>query len=455
MTFLEELDRVLPAGRVVTDPDRIAAVLHDHAPVHPAGTPRALAIPRSTQEVAAAVRTAAAWRVPVVARGGGTGLAGGANAVDGCLTLSLTELNAIIELDVADRLAVVQPGVITADLRAAAAEVGLFYPPDPASMGSCTIGGNIATNAGGMCCVKYGVTSDFVRDLEVVLASGEVIRTGHRTVKGVTGYDLTGLMTGSEGTLGIITEATLTLRPAPAPAATVVAQFSELSDAGTAISRIVAAGLTPSMLELMDHTVLQAIEAMAPSGLADAQAMLLAQSDAIEAEAEVAAIAGIAEAAGATAVSVTTAPEEGIRLTAARRLAHTAMERHGTVLVDDVAVPPSKVPALIGAIADISERLGLTIGVVGHAGEGNLHPLIVFEADDEAQSSAAHEAFGAILAAGLALGGTVTAEHGVGLLKRDWVLRELGEASLRLQHAVRAAFDPNGLLNPGKRLPPR
>ncbi|SFW72447.1 FAD-binding oxidoreductase [Amycolatopsis australiensis] len=456
---IEDLLAVLPGDRVRTDPAVLAAHCRDEADLCDAGTPLAVVRPRSTAEVAAVVRVAAAHRVPVVPQGARTGLTGAANAVDGALVVSLTGLNRILELDAGERIAVVQPGVVNAQLRWAAAEAGLAYPPDPGSWESSTIGGNVSTDAGGMCCVKYGVTREYVLGLEVVLADGEILRCGRRTVKGVAGYDLTGLFAGSEGTLGIITEITVRLRPAPGETRTVVAVYPAMAAAGRAVAAIVAAGHVPSMLELLDRTHLRAIEAYRPMGLdTSAAAMLLAATD-TGTGTELAAIAECCRQAGASELYVAEDAVEAEALTSARRLAHPAMEHlarqafpggRGGLVVDDVAVPRARVADLVDGVEEISARHGVLVGVVGHAGDGNLHPVIVVDRADESSVDRGRLVFDEIMRLGLALGGTCTGEHGVGLLKKDWLAREIGPVGTKVHRALKTALDPDGIFNPGK-----
>jgi glycolate oxidase len=451
-TVLGALRDALGADAVVDDPDVLVAYRRDRAGLVPAGAPLAAVSPRSVDEVSAVVRVAATHRVPVVARGAGSGLAGGANAVEGGIVLSLTAMADIVQLDVAEQTVRVQPGVLNADVASAAREHGLWYPPDPASWTFSTIGGNLATNAGGLCCVKYGVTRDAVLGLEVVLADGRVTRVGRGTVKGVAGYDLVSLLVGSEGTLAIITEATLKLRPAPPPATTAIATFPRLEQAGDAIAAIVRA-TSPSLLELLDTTTIRAIEAHQRMDLdVDAAALLVARSDAPGelGATEIATIEACCREAGADLALSTTDPDEGELLLAARRLAYPALEQLGTTLLDDVAVPRSRLTTMIARVADVADRHGVTIGTFGHAGDGNLHPTIVYDATDDAEVAAARAAFDDLVTAALDLDGTVTGEHGVGLLKRDHLAVELGEVGLDLHRRVKAAFDPDGLLNPGK-----
>ncbi|RKH07776.1 FAD-binding protein [Corallococcus sp. CA053C] len=448
------LSEVLPAESLVTDPDVLDAHRHDQAEWAPSGMPRVLVRPASTAEVQAVLRVASALRVPVVARGAGSGLSGGANASEGCILVSLLRMNRVLEVDRRGMLAVVQPGALNGALKAAAAEQGLWYAPDPASWEFSTLGGNLATNAGGLCCVKYGVTGDAVLGLEVVLADGSVVRTGGRTVKNVAGYDLTRLFVGSEGTLGIITEATLRLRPRPPKATTLLATFPTLVGAGTAVSDIMAT-TRPSLLELMDRTTVRAVESWKPMGLdVQAAALLLARSDAggAQGEEELGLMAAACERAGATFVMNTADEAEGELLMQARRLAFPALEQQGATLLDDVGVPISRIPELLAAVERIADQRGVTVGTFGHAGDGNMHPTVVFDRKDPEVMARAKEAFDDILRAALDLGGTITGEHGVGSLKRAFLGTQLGPETLRLHHTVKAALDPGGILNPGKLL---
>ncbi len=441
------------AGDVVLDAEILASYRHDQAPADlvDAGVPLALVRPRTTAQVQHAVRAAAKLGVPVVPRGAGSGLSGGANAVDGCLMLSLERMDAAPEIDAASLTATVRPGVINEALRSAAADAGLWYAPDPASREFSTIGGNVATNAGGLCCVKYGVTRDALLGLEVVLADGRAVRIGRRTRKGVAGYDLVSLICGSEGTLGVVTEATVRLLPRPAATVTVAASFDDLGAAGRAIAKI-AGSLTPSLLEVMDATTIAAVERFEPMGLdGGTAALLFAASDAGGATggAEAERMADLCERAGATLAVVSEDEAEGRMLTAARRLAYPALERLGATLLDDVAVPIGRIAELLDGVTPIADRHGVTIGTFGHAGDGNMHPTVVYPRDDPDAARRAVAAFDAILALARSLGGTITGEHGVGVLKRPRLADELGAAH-DLHRAVKQALDPDGLLNPGK-----
>lgn len=456
--LVEALGRGLRGDRIVVDADVLTTLSHDDAEWAPAGRPAAAVRARTEAEVQHVVRTCAELGVPVVPRGAGTGLSGGANAVSGCVILDLSQLSQVLEIDPDNLLCVVQPGAINNDVKAAVAEHGLWYPPDPASAPWSTIGGNVATNAGGLCCLKYGVTRDYVLGLRAVVggpvAYGDAVRLGRRTTKGVAGLDLVGLFVGSEGTLGIITEVTLRLRPAPAGTPrTVVAAFAGLVASGQAVAQITRRGLTPAVLELLDRACLEAVENWKHLGIeADAAALLLARVDTPgdSGAAEAAAIAATMTEAGAIWVEQSTDDAEAEALFEARLLAYPALERLGPVLTEDICVPRSKVPIMLEQVSAIAARHGVKIATIAHAGDGNLHPLLITPAGDAAARMAAQAAFEEFLDAAIALGGTVTGEHGVGILKRDGMRRELDPGSLALQAAIRHALDPRELFNPGK-----
>ena len=445
--MLDALAAVLPPGALVTDVDVVEGYRYDRAMTVRPGRPLAVVRATCTADVQATLRFASAHGIPVVTRGAGTGLSGGAAAIDGCITLSTERMRAIT-IDAAAMVATVQPGLLNAEVKAAAAEHGLWYPPDPSSFEICSIGGNLATNAGGLCCVKYGVTTDYVLGLEVVLADGRPLRLGGRTIKDVAGYDLKRLFVGSEGTLGVITEATLRLRPRPPASTTVAATFDDVVAAGRAVTAVMAQ-VRPSALELMDRAAVEAVERVQPMGFeGGVGAVLLAQSDVGAGEAEV--IAEACRSAGATFVAVTDDQDEGEALFAARRIAIPCVERLGTVLIEDVGVPIPQIPALVAAVAGIAARRETLIPVIGHAGDGNFHPLVTFDAGDVAATARAELAFGEIMDAALALGGTVTGEHGIGTLKAGHLLAQLGPDVLEITRRVKEALDPHGILNPGK-----
>ncbi len=461
--LVQALSRGLPADRLVVDRDVLASISADEAEWAPVGQAAVGLRARSESDVQHAVRTCAELGVPVVTRGAGTGLSGGANATDGCLVLDLSRMSSVLSIDTEDLVAVVQPGVVNDDLKAAVAEHGLWYPPDPASAPWSTIGGNVATNAGGLCCLKYGVTRDYVLGLRAVVGGpvgyGTAVPLGRRTNKGVAGYDLAGLMVGSEGTLGVVTEVTLRLRPAlVGTPRTVVGAFDSLVDAGQAVALVTRRGLIPSALELLDRECLQAVEDWKHLGLeADAAALLLARVDTPgpAGDDEARALVDSFRAAGALWAEQSTDDAEAEALFSARRLAYPALERLGPVLTEDVCVPRSKVPAMLARIVEIGRRHGVRIATIAHAGDGNLHPLLLTPAGDDGARAAAQLAFEELLDAALLLGGTVTGEHGVGLLKMGGLARELDPSALLMQHAVKDALDPRNLFNPGKVLPAR
>jgi glycolate oxidase len=454
---IEDLHRALrrELGDIVrTDAAVVRAAQGDRSGHVSSAPPLAVVEARRTADVQAALRFATAHRLPVVPRGAGTGLAGAAQAGAGELVISTATMTRVLEISRDDELAVVEPGVINADLNAQLAGHGLFWAPDPASRAISTVGGNIATNAGGLHCVKYGVTREAVLALEVVLADGRVLRLGHRTVKGVTGYDLTALMIGSEGTLGIVTEATLRLRPVPRGVpVTISAAFDTVEQAARAASVMVASGIRPAILELLDGTALEGLRALLGLELGGRGAQLLVQTDGDAAESEVADAEAVIRSLGGRAER-SADPAEGERLFEIRRRFHESNEARGAVLIEDVAVPRSALPAMFAEIERVQRKYGILIPTVAHAGDGNLHPNFVFDADTvdgfvdvpEHVWNAADELFQACLR----LGGTLTGEHGVGILKRRWLRDELGEDVMELQRGLKAVFDPLGIMNPGK-----
>jgi glycolate oxidase len=452
---VEQLVASLPPGVVVTDPDRVEKYRHDRFEDLPAGRPCAVVRATCTEQVQAALRWATRHRVPVVPRGAGTSLSGGATAVDGCLVLTLERMTHV-RVDPDRRVAHVEPGALNVSVKEAAALHGLWYPPDPGSYRISTIGGNIATNAGGLCCVKYGVTADYVLGLEVVLADGRLLRLGGETMKDVAGLNLRQLFVGSEGTLGVVTAAVLRLVPQQGEVSTLVATFPDLVSAGTAVTRI-GRTVRPAMLELMDRVSVNAVEDHSPRGLdRDAGALLIVQSDApgrARAE-EVAAVEALCEEAGATEVLRTDDAEEGLMFVDARRSAGEATEARGTLLAEDICVPVDRLPAVLADIAGIAERHALEIPVVAHAGDGNLHPGIIYPPGDTEARGRAWQAFDELMTLALAHGGTVTGEHGVGRTKTRGLADQVGPDVLDVTRAVKSALDPLGLLNPGALIPP-
>ncbi len=447
---LPALLTALPEGVVVSDPEAMEKYRFDWSRDATAGKPIAVVRAESAEQVQGAVRWAAEHRVPVVPRGAGTGLSGGSSAVDGGIVVSLERMRDI-EIDTECRVAVVEPGAFNAEVKAAAAEHGLWYPPDPSSYEICSIGGNVATNAGGLCCVKYGVTTDYVLGLDVVLADGTLVTLGGKRIKDVAGLSLLKLFVGSEGTLGIVTRAILRLVPAQAARSTVVASFPTVA---TAAEAVIAVGRTlrPSMMELMDRASINAVEDYRPMGLdRTAGALLVAQSDAPGAarSEEVAVIRTAFEAAGASEVFATDDPEEGELFVEARRASFPAIEAQGSLLLEDVGAPIPMLPRLLADIAAIAEAHDIAIPVVAHAGDGNTHPIIVFDPSDPDAERRAKLAFGEVMQAAIRLGGTISGEHGVGRTKKSALPDQLGPDVMALTRRVKDALDPDGILNPG------
>lgn len=413
------------------------------------GLPLAVVHARSVADVQSVLRIATATRTPVVPRGAGTGLAGGANTGGGEISLSLREMDRVLEVRPDDLLAVVEPGILNADLNAQLEPHGVWWAPDPASRAISTVGGNIATGAGGLLCAKYGVVRDAVLGVDLVLADGRLLHLGHRSVKGVTGLDLTSLVIGSEGILGVVVGATLKLRRLIAgDRVTLTALFPDVRSAAVASAAVTASGIQPAIMELMDATSLAAVHRLLSLPVPPAgAAQLTVQTDGPVAIEEARAIAAVLEASGGR-VSVAADEAEGEALLAVRRALHPAMETLGTTLIEDVSVPRSALPAMFDEIARIEREFGLVIPTVAHAGDGNLHPNFVFEGADV--PPVVWDAAGALFQAALALGGTLTGEHGIGVLKRRWLADELGDDQWRLQREIARVFDPLGILNPGK-----
>jgi glycolate oxidase len=455
--IVDLLRNLVGAAQVEVDADIREAYAHDDAEWAPYSTPRAVVFAESTEDVSAVVTLAAAHGIHVVPRGAGTGLSGGANSVENAIVLSLERMTAVLEINTEERYAIAQAGVINNQLREAVAVEGLWYPPDPASFAISTIGGNAATNAGGICCVKYGVTRDYVLGLTVVLADGAIVRVGRRTAKGVTGYDLTALLVGSEGTLGVITEVTVRLLPLSGrEERAVIGYFPSLTAAGVAVAEVSRAGIVPAALELIDRMCLRAVEEWQHFGLPEnADTLLLAKVDEPGSTGEQRAdrLAEIFAAAGGVNVERATDQAEVDRLFLARRLAYPALERLGPVLTEDICVPRGAVPEMLSRIQATAAAHDVVIANIAHAGDGNLHPLIIAPVGDDAARDRAKLAFDAIVADCLELGGTVTGEHGVGLLKLEGASAELSTRVLAMHRSIKQALDPAGILNPGKAFP--
>jgi glycolate oxidase len=448
-TALEQLAAAL-GDAVRVDPVTCENYRFDWSRDPTAGIPIAVVRPADAAEVQTAIRWAAEHQIPVVPRGAGSGLSGGSSAVSGGIVLSLERMRSI-EIDVAARVAVVEPGAFNADVKAAVAQHGLWYPPDPSSYEICSIGGNVATNAGGLCCVKYGVTTDYVLGLDVVLADGTLITLGGKRIKDVAGLSLLKLFVGSGGTLGIITRAVLRLIPAQDTRSTLVAYFPTVQAAADTVVTI-GKTLRASMMELMDQTSINAVEDYRSMGLdRSAGAMLIAQSDAPGAAsaAEIEIMEAAWGTAGAKEVFITTDPDEGELFVAARRAAFPAIEARGSILLEDVGAPVPELPQLLSGIAAVAEQYSVEIPVVAHAGDGNTHPIVVFDRGDPAAQERAYLAFNEIMQLAIELGGTITGEHGVGRAKKAALPAQLGPDVMALSHKIKNALDPLGILNPG------
>lgn len=443
------LQQALP-GRLITDPQRVAAFSSDASRARALGLPAAVVVPRSAAEVAVALRWADEHRVPVSVRGAGTGLAGGAVGYPDGLVISLAALDAITGIDPDNRLIEVQAGVVTADIDAAAARHGLMYAPDPASSRESTIGGNIATNAGGLRCVKYGVTAEAVAGLEVVLANGEVLHTGARTRKNAVGYNLTGLFVGSEGTLGVVTAATLRLVPRPAgTAVSFRASFSSLEAAGAGVAAVMSSRVVPEVLELMDRLSVLAVERFAATGIdtEGVAAVLIGQLIGPDALAEAELVGTALRGAGAVSVE----HREQDQLLEARRRTGPALSAQGLRVSCDVGVPVSRLAEIFAAIERIGAEERVQIPTFAHAGDGNLHPSVIIGDDPSEQARAdAERILDRIVEAALDLGGTASGEHGVGSLKLGALTRQLEPTARAVQLQIKRALDPHGILTPGR-----
>ena len=447
---LAELTDVLPDGVVVTDPVTMEKYRFDRSQDTGTGTPALVVRAEDAGQVQAAVRWAARHRVPVVPRGAGSGLSGGSSAVDGGLVLSLERMRSV-EVDADCQVAVVEPGALNAEVKEAAAVHGLWYPPDPSSYEFCSIGGNIATNAGGLCCVKYGVTTDYVLGLDVVLADGTLVTLGGKRIKDVAGLSLMKLFIGSEGTLGVVTRAVLRLVPEQAARSTMVATFPTVDAAARAVVAM-RRTMRPSMLELMDQASINAVEDHQPRGLDRAAgALLVAQSDApgTARSEEVGLMSATCEAEGATEVFVTDEAEEGEMFVEARRLAIPAIEAQAALMLEDVGAPVPLLPDLLAAIGEVAASYDVRIPVIAHAGDGNTHPIVMYDPTDAESEKRALAAFREVMQRAIDLGGTITGEHGVGRMKKELLPAQLGPDVMALTRRVKDALDPDGILNPG------
>jgi len=416
--------------------------------------PEAAVWATTTEQISAILKLANQEKFPVTARGAGTSLAGLAVPEHGGVVLDLGRMNKIIKISIEDRLAVVEPGVVYADLEKGLKPYGFFFPPDPASGMVSTLGGNVACNAGGIKGAKYGTTKDYVLALEVVLAGGRVLHTGSKCMKSVSGYDLTKLFVGSEGTLGVITEITLKINPRPPLTCTAMATFDDLEDAGRAVSEIMHSGILPSALEVVDRQVLIAINQNTDLNLPEVEAILVAETDGHtreETEFQLAKIIDIFKQNNASTVRQADSEEEAEALWTARKSAYAVISRiNYNLYVEDLAVPMSKVPNMLKAISGIAKKYDLKIPTVGHAGDGNLHPTISFDGTNPDEVKRVEEASAELFKVVIELGGTVTGEHGIGLAKARFMCMEHDEVAMDVMRAMKKLFDPNNILNPGK-----
>lgn len=452
---VEELQRVLDPADVLLEKADLISYSIDGTWLE--GRPECVVMPRSVEQVAAVMRVANRERIPVFPRGGGTNLSGGTIPLGGGIVLNLAQLNRILEIDTENLLAVVQPGVLTHNLDRAVQQHGLYYPPDPSSLKQSTLGGNVAENAGGLRCLKYGVTSKYVLGLQYVTPSGQIGRAGGRVIKNVTGYQLEQLLVGSEGTLAVITEITLRLVPRPRHKRTAMAIFPTLEGAAQTVADVTREGIVPAAMELMDQSSIRIVEDVLHLGLpTDAEAILLIEVDGNHQDAmeeEIDRVSVLLERNGAT-VQRARDETEGERLWIARRSVSPATARlKPNKLGEDVSVPRSAVPAMIRRCREIAAKHDLLMAVWGHAGDGNVHPNILFDQRDPAEVERVQAAAAEIFEAAVELGGTLTGEHGVGLLKREFLGLALDPTTIEVMRALKATLDPHNILNPGKIFP--
>ena len=453
---LKQLQTIVGKKHVLTEPEDLVAYSYD-------GTfaerrPDAVVRPDTTEQVSQVLKVAWREEIPVVPRGMASGLAAASIPMTGGMVLDTCRMNHIVEIDEVNFIVTAQAGVITQDLADTVAKKGLFYPPDPSSIKQSTLGGNAACNAGGPRCLKYGVTSDYVMGLTVVLADGRILHTGGKAIKNVTGYNLTQLFVGSEGTLGVITELILKLIPLPKVARTAKAIFPKLADASTCVNNILSAGITPATIELMDETAIASIEEAMHLGLPlDVEAMLIIESDGMDVDTvlkEIETIAEICRATGARDVEVARTEEERAALWSARRSISPSLARRApNKLGEDISVPRSAIPQAVAAIKEISRVHDIPIAIFGHAGDGNLHPNILFDKRDPVQVEKMKKAAAAIFDVSVRLGGTLSGEHGVGNLKLAFLEQDIGPISMDVMAGIKKALDPKNILNPGKVVP--
>ena len=455
-TIIKKLKKIVGDKGVLDTPEDLAVYGYDAT--FEDSPPDVVVLPTQTDQVSGIIKLAAESKVPVIPRGMGSGLAAASVPFSGGILLGVARMNHILEIDNENRTVSTEAGVITAILQAEVEKQGLFYPPDPSSIKQSCIGGNIACNAGGPRCLKYGVTGDYVKGLTVVLPDGEIIKTGGKPIKDVTGYDLTSLLVGSEGTLGVITEALLRLITKPKLMQTARAEFRTMSDAGKAVSAILATGIVPATLELMDESAIRCVDEAMQLGLPrDIEAILIIETDGSDeatVKREIEAIAAVCSENQVRDIQVAKSEEERAALWNARRSISPSLARMApNKLGEDITVPLSKIPETIQRVKEVSRKYGLPIVIFGHAGDGNLHPNVLFDKRDDEQFEKLHAAVGEIFDIALEVGGTLSGEHGVGVLKRAYLEKAIGERSILLQRGIKDTFDPLGIMNPGKVFP--
>jgi glycolate oxidase len=453
MTIASRLEEIVGPNRLLTQLEDLVPYSFDATPVLNQ-LPQAVVFTRTVEEVIALLKLANETKTPVVTRGSGTGLSGGSVPVPGCVALCTTQMNQILTLDAPNLTMLVEPGVLTEQIALRAESAGLFYPPDPGSMKISTIGGNIAEDSGGLRGLKYGVTRDYVMALEVVLPTGELLKTGSPCVKDAAGYSLRDLFVGSEGTLGVITRILLRLLPKPAERRTMLAIYDRMTDAAETVSAIIAAKIIPCTLEFLDQITIGCVESYAKIGLpTDAEAILLIETDghpAAVAE-EIQAMERLAHGKGARSVQVAQTSEDAIRLASARRTAFAALARVApTTILEDATVPRNELARMVRFIQETAKKHQLKIATFGHMGDGNLHPTFLTNEKNQEEMSRVEKAMGEIFDYAIALGGTITGEHGVGLAKKPFLTRALGQTNFRIMRDFKRVMDPNGILNPGK-----
>jgi glycolate oxidase len=451
-SFISELKQIVGAQYTLSDRESLAVYGYDSTP-ELESLPGVVLLPGSREEVASILRLCHGSGVSVTPRGSGTNLSGGSLSAGG-VVIQTSRLNRIIEIDEENLTATVEPGLVTSALHREVESRGLFYPPDPGSMNISTMGGNVAENSGGLRGLKYGVTADYVMGLETILADGELLKSGGKVVKDVAGYSLNPLLVSSEGTLGFFTGITVKLIPKPQGKITMLAHFPDLQDAALAVSAIIAAKVIPATMEFLDKVTIKCVEDFAHVGLPlDVDAVLLIEVDGhpvVIAE-EAAAVAEICKKHRCSFFQTAQNAAEALKLTEARRTALSALARlRPTTILEDATVPRSCIAAMLRVIQDSAEKYNVVIGTFGHAGDGNLHPTCLTDERDQDEIRRAHAAFEEIFDAAIAMGGTITGEHGVGLAKKKYLPRLVGDSGIRVMKGIKNAFDPKGILNPGK-----